>query len=168
MTEPRSDLCWYPCRLVSGHGVASGDANRDPLLADSPYPEGTIAMQAPLFAERGLDLSPYWPGTLNVSFAPRTVALYNPDFYFPHLLWTSLHPPETFSFWRVVLRRIRSCQDVNGLLYFPHPETKKRHWQPQSVVEVLAPWLNDLDPQEPLSLGVGQSQLSLLDGSPTP
>ena len=31
-------------RCVAGHGVASGRA------ADSPYPAGTISLQAPLFA----------------------------------------------------------------------------------------------------------------------
>ena len=122
-------------------------------------------MQAPLFAERGLDLSAYWPGTLNLSFAPQTVTLSNPDFCFPHLRWTTLHPPETFSFWRVVLRRVSSSQAVNALLYFPHPETKMRHWQPQSVVEVLAPWLTNLDLDEPLELGAVHGQLSLRGGS---
>lgn len=38
---------------------------------DSPYPAGTIALQAPFFREHGVDLSPYFPGTLNVDLAPR-------------------------------------------------------------------------------------------------
>ena len=167
MTEPWPDLRWHFCRLLRGHGVASGHANRDPLRPDSPYPAGTITMQAPLFAERGLDLSPYWPGTLNLSFAPKSVMLRDADHCFPHLRWTPLHPPETFSFWRVVLRRIRSSQQLSGLIYFPHPETKQRHWQPQSVVEVLVPWIAHLDPEEPLALGVSQRQFSLLDASPS-
>ena len=158
-------LVWLTCRLLGGHGVASGDANKDPLRPDSPYPDGTIAMQAPFFAAEGLDLSPYWPGTLNLSFAPKAVVLTQPDHCFEHLCWTHLHPPETFSFWHVVLRRITSSHEVKGLLYYPHPETKKRHWQSQSVVEVLTPWLKDLDPGEPLALGVHPQKFSLLDPS---
>ncbi|WP_353616579.1 hypothetical protein [Synechococcus sp. A15-24] len=70
----------------------------------SPYPEGTIAMQQPLFAQLGLDLSDCWPGTLNLSVAPLEVQLRDPDHTFPHLYWTDLHPPETFSFWRITLQ----------------------------------------------------------------
>ena len=46
---------WIRTTLVSGHGVASGGSTT------SPYPEGTIAMQQPLFAQLGLDLSDCWP-----------------------------------------------------------------------------------------------------------
>jgi hypothetical protein len=50
--------------VQAGHGVASGNT------AQSPYPQGTIKMQQPFFRQLGLDLSPYFPGTLNVSIAP--------------------------------------------------------------------------------------------------
>ncbi|MEO0518268.1 MAG: hypothetical protein AAF171_13325 [Cyanobacteria bacterium P01_A01_bin.116] len=46
--------------VVPGHRVASGQAQ------DSPYPHGTIEMQQPHFLSLGVDLSPYYPGTLNV------------------------------------------------------------------------------------------------------
>jgi hypothetical protein len=51
-------------RVVHGHGVASGRS------ASSPYPRGTIALQAPHFLERGVDLSPFFAGTLNVDITP--------------------------------------------------------------------------------------------------
>lgn len=48
-----------------GHRVASGlDGNPD-------FPGGTLRMQAPYFRKLGLDLAPYYLGTLNVSLAPR-------------------------------------------------------------------------------------------------
>ena len=91
---------WIEGRLVAGHGVASGRA------ADSPYPAGSIALQAPLFTAHGLDLAPYLPATLNLSFAPGEWRLCEPDHCFPELLWTDRHPPETFSFWHCRLRRL--------------------------------------------------------------
>jgi hypothetical protein len=63
----------------------------------------------------------------------------NPDYSFPDLEWTDLHPPETFSFWKVRLRSVGLLDfDVPGLVYRPHPETKIRHWQNTSVLEILA------------------------------
>ena len=54
---------WLTGRLCSGHGVASGRSN------ESPYPNGTIRMQAPVFKALGLDLSGCYFGTLNIDFA---------------------------------------------------------------------------------------------------
>ena len=65
-----TSLRWHPGVLFKGHGVASGQALSSGASGISPYPKGTIAMQSPFFAALGLDLSPYWPGTLNLSFAP--------------------------------------------------------------------------------------------------
>ncbi len=60
-SAPAAGWCWRR-GVRQGHGVASGRA------PDSPYPAGTIALQAPLFARHGLDLSPFFPGTLNLHF----------------------------------------------------------------------------------------------------
>ena len=91
-------LRWVRCRLVAGHGVASGRA------ATSPYPAGTIQLQAPLFAARGIDLSPFFAGTLNLEAPRGHWRLSNPDARFEALEWTDRHPPETFSFWHCRLR----------------------------------------------------------------
>ena len=126
---------WVEGRLVAGHGVASGRA------ADSPYPSGTIALQAPLFATHGLDLAPYQAATLNLSFAPGEWRLRDPDHHVPELRWTDRHPPETFSFWHCRLRRLSdpAAADSPALIYHPHPETKRAHHQSLSLLEVLAP-----------------------------
>ncbi|MGC6483739.1 MAG: hypothetical protein ACON4T_09300 [Synechococcus sp.] len=147
-------LRWYRCKRVDGHGVASGIANRDSARSASPYPSGTLAMQAPLFAQQGIDLSPFWLGTLNLSVAPAWWSLRQPDACVHHLCWTDLHPPETFSFWRVSLRRLDQRQCWPALIYYPHPETKARHWQPPSVLEVLAPWIADFPHDGVIELGV--------------
>jgi hypothetical protein len=139
---------WHPTRVVPGYGVASGRA------LDSPYPSGTIALQAPLFAARGLDLSGFYPGTINLSFDDSRWQLSHPDACFEQLLWTDRHPPETFSFWRVALRWQGQSVPLEGLLYWPHPETKRNHHQQPDRLEVLAPWIADLAGCQALELGV--------------
>ena len=123
-------------QIISGHGVASGRS------AASPYPQGSVAMQAPFFKARGLDLSDCFMGTLNVSIAPCTWKLLQADFCFEHLEWTHLHPPETFSFVRCGVRLTADmpAEDwVNAWLYYPHPETKKAHMQGAHIMEMVAP-----------------------------
>ena len=122
--------------ITQGHGVASGRA------ANSPYPQGSIAMQAPHFKARGLDLAGYFLATLNVSIAPWQWRMLQPTFRFENMTWTDLHPPETFSFLRGEL--VHHESKVSAWLYYPHPETKAAHWQSRSVMEIIAPRLNAL------------------------
>ncbi len=99
--------------VMRGHGVASG---RGP---NSPYPISSLRMQKPFFKERGLDLSAYFEGTLNLSIAPHTFKIVRPQFTFPLVAWTTLHPPETFSFspCRAIYRGV----EYDGWVYYPHP-----------------------------------------------
>jgi hypothetical protein len=122
--------------VMPGHGVASGRA------ANSPYPQGSIAMQMPFFKELGLDLGHCWPGTLNVSIAPQTWQLLRADHCFERLQWTHLHPPETFSF--VAVQLTWRSQHTGAWLYRPHPETKAAHHQAPSVMEIIAPRMEGL------------------------
>lgn len=149
---------WITGRLIRGHGVASG---RDPA---SPYPDGTINLQRPLFAQRGLDLADCFPGTLNLCLAPLELRSEQPDHCFERLAWTDRHPPETFRFWRVRVR----CGDspaLDGWIYQPDPQTKQRHWQPPQVVEVLAPPLQGIAPGVEIALGVDGARLWTIDGT---
>jgi hypothetical protein len=91
-------LRWVRCRLVAGHGVASGRATT------SPYPAGTIHLQAPFFAARGIDLAPFFAGTLNLEAPRGHWCLNDPDARVEAMEWTDRHPPETFSFWHCRLR----------------------------------------------------------------
>ena len=147
-------LRWVRCRLVAGHGVASGRA------ATSPYPAGTIHLQAPYFAARGIDLSPFFAGTLNLEAARGHWRLRDPDARVEALEWTDRHPPETFSFWHCRLRVPAEAAAAVGsaglaaLIYYPHPETKRAHHQAPSCLELLAPWIAGLHPGVELELGV--------------
>ncbi|MGF1490257.1 MAG: hypothetical protein ACFBSE_24465 [Prochloraceae cyanobacterium] len=114
-----------------GHQVASG------MAKNSPYPRGTIEMQLPLFRALGLDLSSLFLGTLNVSIAPFSFTVENPEYTFNLVKWNSEYPPETFSFSRCEI----SFNNITNpaYIYYPHPETKIGHFQDDSILEVIAP-----------------------------
>ena len=136
-----------------GHGVASG---RGP---NSPYPISSLRMQAPFFKARGLDLSPYFEGTLNFSIAPHTFQLIKPQFTFPLVAWTTLHPPETFSFsaCRVIYRAV----SYDGWVYYPHPETKIRHFQDPTIIEVITTFIPELTYGNAIELQVKATEIVL-------
>lgn len=99
------------------------------------YPYGALDRQRPIFAARGLDLSGYFNGTLNIDISPRTFNLIKPEFTFRNIEWTDLHPPEHFSFSRCKV--IFNGIEYDGWVYYPHPETKLRHFQNPSLLEVI-------------------------------
>ncbi|MEM9266657.1 MAG: hypothetical protein AAGA46_14145, partial [Cyanobacteria bacterium P01_F01_bin.13] len=124
-------------KVVPGHGVASGQ-NRDPR-----FPGGTIQMQKPAFAERGLCLDIYFPGTINVSIHPHRYTVQQAKHTFRQVKWADNEPSEDFSFFdcRVGLR---DGQRVEGLIYYPHPETKPEHFQDAATLELLTPFIDGL------------------------
>ena len=114
--------------LMQGHQVASRPSKA--------YPYSSLQKQKPYFKELGLDLSAYFNGTLNISIAPMEFEMTKPELTFPLVAWTDLHPPETFSFSRC--KGIFEGKEYKGWVYYPHPETKKTHFQNPSLVEVIA------------------------------
>jgi hypothetical protein len=118
-------------------------------------------MQKPFFLALGLDLSGYVEGTLNVSIAPRTFAVVSPEITFRRVEWTTLHPPEDFSFsrCRVTFRGVK----VEGWVYYPHPETKIRHFQAATMIEVIAPWIAGLTYGVRVTLGLNPDEIEVRD-----
>jgi hypothetical protein len=139
--------------VQQGHGVASGKS------ANSPYPQGSIAMQAPWFQKLGLDLSDCYLGTLNVAIDAKTWQILKATHQFEHLQWTHLHPPETFSFVRCGITYDNTT--VQGWLYYPHPETKAAHWQSGNVMEIIAPLLPGVGYGAQLRLEFAQGALEM-------
>jgi hypothetical protein len=113
--------------LMQGHQVASRPS--------AAYPYSSLEKQKPYFKARGLDLSPYFNGTLNISIAPLKFEMAKPELTFPLVEWTDLHPPETFSFSRCKVKF--EGNSYEGWVYYPHPETKTTHFQNPSLVEVI-------------------------------
>lgn len=114
--------------LARGYRVASGPS--------SDYPYGALERQKPLFQARGLDLSGYFNGTLNIDIRPYAFQVVHPQYTFRNVEWTDLHPPEHFSFSRCMVIYCEVAYD--GWVYYPHPETKLRHFQDVSLLEVIA------------------------------
>lgn len=113
---------------MRGHQVASRPSKE--------YPYSSLEKQKPFFKTLGLDLYEYFNGTLNISIAPLKFKMKHPEFTFELVEWTDLHPPETFSFSRCKV--FFKGKGYTGWVYYPHPETKKSHFQNESLIEVIS------------------------------
>lgn len=122
--------------VVQGHRVASGTSS------ESPYPAGTISMQMPTFASLGVDLSAYHPATINVDISPLRFSMRRSATRLDNVRWCEEHPPETFSFSRC--RVVYNETEHDGMVYYPHPDTKRKHFQGDNLLEVLAPLIPGL------------------------
>lgn len=128
---------WINGVVVRGHQVASGNN------PNSPYPKGSVEMQLPFFKSLGLDLTQCYPATLNVQLAINTFSIIKPDYCFPKVNWTSLIPPETFSF--VACKLCFEGKEYDTWLYYPRPETKPEHFQPVNVVEMITKYIPTIE-----------------------
>ena len=137
--------------LMEGHQVASRPS--------TAYPYSSLEKQRPYFKALGLDLSPYFTGTLNISIAPLEFAMIQPEFTFPLVEWTDLHPPETFSFSRCKIRFKGKSHE--GWVYFPHPETKKTHFQNPSLIEVITFQVEGIQYGDVLEVKVNSGEISV-------
>jgi hypothetical protein len=137
--------------LTQGYRVASAPSK--------DYPYGTLEKQQPFFAAQGLDLGAYFNGTLNIDIRPLEFTMRKPELTFQHVEWTDLHPPETFSFSRcaVIFKGI----EYDGWVYYPHPETKLRHFQNPSLLEVIALPIPDIHYGDSLELNINEDELEI-------
>jgi hypothetical protein len=126
-TAKKNALVSVPGIVVEGHRVASRPSK--------DYPYGTLERQKPFFKAKGLDLDRYFNGTLNISIVPLRFEIVKPTYTFLQIAWTDLHPPEDFSFSTCIVKFHGKV--YKGFVYYPHPETKIRHFQNPSVIEVI-------------------------------
>jgi hypothetical protein len=138
--------------IVEGHRVASAPS--------SDYPYGTIKKQKPFFNALGLDLENVYNGTLNVSIHPHRFEMKNPQFTFERVEWTDLHPPETFSFSRCVV--IFKGHRYASWVYYPHPGTKKRHFQQPAIIEILAEYIPDIQYGDKVEIELNNKEVQLI------
>ena len=139
--------------VTQGYRVASGPSK--------DYPYGALDRQRPFFAARGLDLSEYFTGTLNIDIRPHTFELVRPEFTFREVEWTDLHPPEHFSFSRCKV--IFDEAEYPGWVYYPHPETKLRHFQNPSLLEVMAYPIPNIQYGDAVSVLVNPEEIVIRD-----
>jgi hypothetical protein len=123
----QNDIILLPGTVIEGHHVASGPSEA--------YPYGALEQQIPYFKLQGLDLDRFFKGTLNISIRPFLYKVIHPSYTFRQITWTDLHPPEDFSFSPCKI--MFQGKPHEGYIYYPHPETKIRHFQNPSVIEVI-------------------------------
>ncbi len=136
---------------MQGHQVASRPSKA--------YPYSSLEKQKPYFKALGLDLSAYFNGTLNISIAPFEFEMTKPELTFPLVKWTDLHPPETFSFSRCKV--IFEGREYEGWVYYPHPETKKTHFQNPSLVEVIAQEINGIKYGDEIKVVINKDEITI-------
>ena len=124
--------------VKQGYGVASGKCN------DIRFPEGTVSMQIPFFTQSGLDLSAFFPGTLNIFFPEHSYQLGKAQYFFPLVKWSNDLPPENFSFYSCSIKVPPLYESYIALIYWPHPSTKPGFHQDPNILEILAPEINGL------------------------
>lgn len=137
--------------LTRGHQVASRPSK--------DYPYSTLEKQKPYFKQLGMDLYPYFNGTLNISIAPLTFRMIKPEITFEKVEWTDLHPPETFSFSRCNV--IFKSKEYAGWVYYPHPETKRNHFQNASLIEVIAFEIQNIQYGDAVEIEIDSNQIKV-------
>jgi hypothetical protein len=140
--------------IVKGYRVASGPSK--------DYPYGTLEKQIPLFKQMGLNLERFHLATLNVSIAPATFEMLDPEYTFRQVAWTDLHPPEDFSFSPCTVRYHGGSH--SGYVYYPHPETKKRHFESASLLEVISVYIPEIRYGERVELGLNADEICIRAG----
>jgi hypothetical protein len=148
-----------PARTVEGYRVASGQNN------NPRFPGGTLRMQTPHFQALGLNIGVFYPGTLNVSIAPLTYRVGKAKHTFRKVKWHPVEPAEDFSFFEV--RAIfPGRSSVDGLIYYPHPDTKPEHFQQPDILELLLPFTEGLHYGMNLTLEIAPEQLLIEPATP--
>ncbi|MGB5553700.1 MAG: hypothetical protein WBM83_03500 [Flavobacteriaceae bacterium] len=141
--------------IKSGHGVASGKGN------DDRYPEGTLKQQFKHFLERGLNLSPYFMGTINLDISPCSFEIKKPKYFFKNINWSDFIPPENFYFFDVTLHN--KDESYEGLVYMPDPETKEDHVQIPNMLELILPKIAGLEYGHKVTIALKNDQFNIIE-----
>lgn len=139
--------------ICEGHGVASGKSD------NQRYPRGTLNQQLPYFKERGLDLSAFFLGTINLDISPYHHKIEKPKYYFKGIPWSDYIPPENFYFFDVTF--FFGDVEYKGLIYMPDPLTKFDHIQEPSILELILPRISGLSYGMKVEIEIVDEQLQL-------
>ena len=145
-------------KVISGYGVASGKGK------DNRYPEGTLKLQMPFFNKRGLDLSAFFIGTINIDISPYQFSIKKYKYYFKEINWSIYIPPENFYFFEVQL--IFKENFYKGLIYMPDPKTKSDHHQISNLFELLMPKIEGIKQGENIILKLREGDFKFTIKSP--
>ncbi|WP_149275939.1 hypothetical protein [Pareuzebyella sediminis] len=140
--------------IKPGHGVASGKGK------DERYPQGTLKQQFNHFLERGLDLSTYFLGTINVDISPCSYEIKKPKYFFKNIHWSDYIPPENFYFFDASL--YYKQKTYKGLVYMPDPATKEDHIQKPTILELIFSKIEDLEYGNTVDIALKKDQLDII------
>ena len=140
-------------RIVQGHGVASGQSTT------SPYIGGSLRTQLPFFEQLKIPLAKYFLGTINVDISPSSIQLIAWDYEARQVHWTHLIPPEDFLFSHCKINHHNTL--INGLVYYPSPETKVENFHNSNIVEILAPRIESLKYKDEIDLLLNSDHCSV-------
>lgn len=141
--------------IKKGYGVASGKGG------DKRFPNGTIEMQKPFFYKKGLDLEAYFSGTLNISISPHQYSVKQAKYTFKNLKWAEKEPAEDFSFFDCRIH-LKNREVKEGLIYYPHPETKPEHFQAADILEIITFKIDNLNYGDEVILEVDNQQIEII------
>ena len=141
--------------VTRGHQVASGQGG------DPRYPIGTLGLQLPLFNAAGVPVDGFFAGTINVSIAPKRYRILEVPFQLESVCWTDQHPPEDFFFWKCEL--VHNGSTHSALIYMPSPETKQEHFQQDSILEILAQPISNLEYGDRVEIKLPDGQIELFE-----
>ena len=144
-----------PAKVIPGYGVASGKGG------DPRYKDGTIKLQIPHFLVRGLDLTSYFPGTLNVDVAPKKFKVVKPKYSFEKVDWSEHISPENFFFFDVIVYYNDTAHQ--GLIYMPDPSTKEQHTQRPTTLEFILPKIQNLIYGSSVEIEIVEDQMLFTD-----
>lgn len=141
--------------IKSGYGVASGKGK------DERYPEGALKQQFKRFLGRGLDLSNYFMGTINLDISPCSYEIKKLKHFFKNIDWSDFIPPENFYFFDVSLHY--NDKTYKGLVYMPDPETKENHIQKPNILELIFPNIEGLEYGSIVDIELKKNQIYIID-----
>jgi len=139
--------------VKEGHKIASGTAEH------SPYPYGSISMQAPHFKHHDIILDNFHLATLNLSITPHKFSMINPEFTVRDLHWADGFPAENFSFSQCEIKF--NGNEYKGLVYYPHPETKIGHFHNDSIIEVITSYVPNIHYGDEVILKLNHSEITI-------
>jgi hypothetical protein len=134
--KTNNNLKTVPGKIVRGHGVVSGQSKT------SPYKGGSLRMQLPFFEKLKIPLAEFYLGSINVDLSPHSIKLVGWDYEARQISWTDLIPPEDFLFSHCKINHHNTL--INGMVYYPSPETKVENFHNTNIVEILAPRIDSL------------------------
>ncbi len=113
----------------------------------------------PVYQKLGIDFTRCYPGTLNVSIAPKTFRMLASEPTLRGVKWIEEHRPEDFFLSQC---RIKFRDHIyGGWVYYPDPRTKQKHFFPPSSMEIVAEHISGIQYGDEVMLEINPKEISI-------